>query len=1507
MSNPQNILELIINDLHNSLPEQRLSAIELLWQTPFSSVAILNLLEDIATSDPSADVRKAAIEALQHPAHRAIQERATRLRADTRRTLIQEIKNWATAGIISAEQAEIIARKYDFDQIPTLSLRMRATGHPAPPEEEKSALPPAPPPSGNTSPAPLPAPTPKVIAPPAPARPPQPAPPRPTLLQTLTSEASIKIALYLGAFMVVAAALILSFLSETLRFPALIVTTAGFGAAAILFKKRLPPTSFTLFIVASILLVIDAFVLRDILKLTGQPAAIYWTVALGCMVLVWAGATWLYKSRFFTLMAFTALAASLQYSMDIFDPENAILHVLAASIAALAGILACAYLKKWQGFDFIIPFFAVLQGFQVILLTAAFIYGLLALTNRLSHDWIILAVTGLLAFLFYIASDTLFKFILFPWLAVGALMPIEGLIVISYHPGIWVYSIAAWGWGFAMLIASEMFLRTSNSELNKYSLPFNLSAIMLMLGGIIFGFVDSASLGCGLSLAAGAVMSISQAGKNRWWVWTSAIGFGLMAYFSAYYLIDRSTWINKLAYKIIAIPVLFAIIDLILKPSFNLQNSWRWPLRMYGLVSIAINSVYLLVSTRPEERAIILFLHGLIALAYAIRHNQPFVALLFTIQISPATLLALSYFKKLGEFGILAGTLLAIAYFTAGYLIRSKTSNTWSGIFRFSGLGLAAIDVILAFVFDSWLSGWCLLALSSLFIIESLTNEKFELGIYPLLSISYAFIVNDFRLYNTVILPAGLAFIIIAIEMAYNWWRPKRFYRHIIRAGSGISAIIALLHIFSHYPKWSHPWAYGLLALLYLVAAIYYRSNWVIYISNIFAGFSIFASLLVTDQLDAHWLPALTIVASAFYLLGYTLLKKRPEQPRWSVPYRLSGITLAISSGFCSLILPTVWPIPWAGIYLLILTILLVVETIHNPIFEITVYFLSGITYYLLLHEFSPSWLGKSALAFAIFTIFYFIIETRFQRSLFSRPWAKTIRIIGVLIALVTTASAFMASSHWESLLALLLLTVLALYLTLNYRQPLILYALTLTLTLTTLDLLTYIQRTETAWLPVQTGLALAFYTSGIGFLRTQLPEKWSHPMRYSALILGAFLTMLAPQYTNNWSGWYIALIAWLFCLETFRNARFEYFVHIGYSIAYLLILRESGSQSQALNLMGPTIIIAGLDTFFQRTITRQKAAYAISKLTGVLLALYTTVLAIIPNATGWQNAQALMGLATTSLALAWIRRTPRLVYGATTTLALATIVGTRTIQLNEWPWPLALLTAGYYTLGFYLLENKKTALGQVFLASGLAFSTLTALSAPLSLIGISISIPIALTATLWAAEAFRQRNVWLGFPANSLYLIAYSIILFDSGIREAQYYSVGAGLLGMLMHYLLRRSGNRLGTFITGMVSQLVLLGTAYIQMFTTESLSYFIALFFEGLAVLIYGLVIRSRSLVFAPMVFVVIGIVTVIFSVFRGLSTVILIGGTGILLIVLGTAALLLRERIIEVRDRLSDWEA
>jgi len=189
----------------------------------------------------------------------------------------------------------------------------------------------------------------------------------------------------------------------------------------------------------------------------------------------------------------------------------------------------------------------------------------------------------------------------------------------------------------------------------------------------------------------------------------------------------------------------------------------------------------------------------------------------------------------------------------------------------------------------------------------------------------------------------------------------------------------------------------------------------------------------------------------------------------------------------------------------------------------------------------------------------------------------------------------------------------------------------------------------------------------------------------------------------------------------------------------------------------------------------------------------------------------------------------------------------------------------------------------------------------------LDASIPVAIAATLWAFEAFTKRNAWLAFPANILYVLSYFIILFELNVNEPQYFSIGTALFGLIQHYLLTRTESKSGAFVMGMFSQFVLLGTTYIEMVSKNALGYFFLLFVQSLVILVYGLVIRSRSLTFFPIGFVVLGVVTVVYSALKGIGTIFVIGCTGILLLMLGVAAVLLRERIAKLGEKLSDWKA
>ena len=271
----------------------------------------------------------------------------------------------------------------------------------------------------------------------------------------------------------------------------------------------------------------------------------------------------------------------------------------------------------------------------------------------------------------------------------------------------------------------------------------------------------------------------------------------------------------------------------------------------------------------------------------------------------------------------------------------------------------------------------------------------------------------------------------------------------------------------------------------------------------------------------------------------------------------------------------------------------------------------------------------------------------------------------------------------------------------------------------------------------------------------------------------------------------------------------------------------------------------------------------------------------------------------------AFLRSEPRLGYLATAYLALVVFKVCEVLNYEKWIFPLIVLAILYYASGYLLRRNQNAkGWGEMLLYSGLGLGVLTSFGAPLQG-GLDASIPVAIIATLFAAEAFALRNVWWALPANAFYLMSYFMILFELNVNEPQYYSIGAALLGMLMHFLLTRAGSKTGAFIAGMLSQLVLLGTTYIQMVSTNKLSFFFVLFVQSMIVLIYGLIQRSRSLVITPIAFAVLGVITVIYSALKGLGPVILIGSTGVLLLVAGIVAVLMRERITRLGEQLSEW--
>ncbi len=278
----------------------------------------------------------------------------------------------------------------------------------------------------------------------------------------------------------------------------------------------------------------------------------------------------------------------------------------------------------------------------------------------------------------------------------------------------------------------------------------------------------------------------------------------------------------------------------------------------------------------------------------------------------------------------------------------------------------------------------------------------------------------------------------------------------------------------------------------------------------------------------------------------------------------------------------------------------------------------------------------------------------------------------------------------------------------------------------------------------------------------------------------------------------------------------------------------------------------------------------------------------------------------------AWLMDQPKLLYGATAFFSGSMFYfSSDYLKLVNWFLGLLLLALIFTGLGYLpILQKNKPEWSRVLRWSSLAIGVIVCGSAVL-FEGPSIVLATALVATLFALEAWQQRKIGLAILADLLYIEAYFLVLDSLHILEPQFFSTGAAILGIVLHYLLRRLGEQNLTFFAGMASQLVLLGASYIQMVNTNNLFFFMILFFQALAVIIYGTIIRSRSLVLVPSGFVVLGVASIVIKAFSDVLSLLVIGCSGLLLLILGISALFLRERIgvarQKVRATFAEWSA
>jgi hypothetical protein len=655
---------------------------------------------------------------------------------------------------------------------------------------------------------------------------------------------------------------------------------------------------------------------------------------------------------------------------------------------------------------------------------------------------------------------------------------------------------------------------------------------------------------------------------------------------------------------------------------------------------------------------------------------------------------------------------------------------------------------------------------------------------------------------------------------------------------------------------------------------------------------------LTNYKLD-YWLPTLTALTVVYYVAGYLLARKDQTQ-NWCGLFINSGLGLGTIISLIAVFTLK----PAGGWYALVCATLFAIElfTRRNAYLEFLVETLVSIALIINLNDFK---VHEIVYYFFGLSLIWLALDAAFKLSFTERQLGLIATGIGALLTFVTVFTITINNRLASAPAATCFGVYTAFFATyaLIYKKPMPGYLSTASAAVTMFYALDHFN--ITTWLPIFTGLSVAYYFAGF-WIRKQ-SAGWSEMFRYSGLALGSLVTGIALINLEATGGWYAVVIGLLFVIETIsaRNGWLEAGVHLMFSIAALLILLDFNINEYSYILLALSLVWLGGDMIFHKTFRERKLELPVRLVGTAIAALNFWSLLFGPAI----EATICYGVSTVFLAAyAWLYQKPLLAYASTVSLPLAVFFALRAADRNGWLFALIAIAALYYGTGYFLRRvTAANGWDKMFLFSGLGLGTLVAIAAPFQDGNAEKAIPIAIAATFFAVEAYARKNVWLAFPANTLYLISYFTLLVELNVDEPQYFSIGAALLGMLMHYLLVQANSKTGAFTMGMVSQLVLLGTTYIQMTSTSKLSFFFVLFTQSMLILIYGIPMRSRSLVIAPISFAVLGVSTVLYSALKDLSLVVIIGVTGISLLVLGILAVLMRERITTLAERFSDWNA
>jgi len=867
----QKILDEILDHLKSGDSARQLEGIHALEQVNFSSKLLFFELERLALQGVEG-VRGAALNALRFRPSQYIASQLSRLSKYDRITILKEIEAWRENGLIEPRQAEVIRGRYDFETKPRVSPKSATPAI----KEEQPAIP-------------------AVVIP---------AGPRPSLLQTLLSEASIRIYLYLGAFFVIASALILAAVVEAARLPILAVATLAFGGVALGIRKRLPQPSFAFFIVFSFLLLIDANVLKESMGFVEPFLSLYWTVIFLLMAAIWSFSVWFYESRFFSAVAFVVLSLAFYRAGATFKAETE-LQIFLVMLASLVGLAGTFLLRKWKDHKFSLFVFllAQLQVLGVLFISLLFV-GIHIFDSDISNGWwLLIALTWLSAASFYALSDLLTPTFFFPWMAVAALLPLAWFVLHSFNatqPG-YVFGFWVWGTGFGLV--SEIAFRLPIEKIKKYHWAFLAGSVPLFLTAFSIALIwDKPVLTFGIFALTAVLYASLHLVHPRWYVWSAALLSALAAYFTFFHLPIVERIDIPIVYQLLIVSTLLVVPELFTRTPLSLKTETRWPMIVLGIFISLFGIALALADFEHTGRgALVLIVYAVLMTLHALHGKRQWLGYFAATAESLAMVYALDHFNF--DLWLPALTLLSVLYYTAGFFFRRRVDElkAWDNIFINSGLALGILLSLTSLALLKETSGWYIILIALLFGVELFARPLawLEVAVEVLLSISLYLLLDDFNVSKIGHFLFGASLIWLGGDLIFGRLiQGERTYRPITLSAGYVLVAMSTFAIWVELDPVPSTIYFSLYAIFFALYAYFQKEP--------LLGYLVTASLTLTmirfcDVLNYEkWIFPVIALAVVYYALGYWL-RRNQDAKGWDKTLLYSGLGLGVLTSFGAL------------------------------------------------------------------------------------------------------------------------------------------------------------------------------------------------------------------------------------------------------------------------------------------------------------------------------------------------------------------------------------------------------------------------------------------------------------------------------------------------------------------------------------------------------------------------------------------------------------------------------